>query len=39
LTTDGKGFTMIHPKEWIHYVRWLVKKAVARVKSKIHYYA
>ena len=39
LTTDGKGKTMIHPKEWIHYVRWLVQKAVRRVKDKIRLYA
>ena len=30
---------MIHPKEWIHYVRWLVKKAVRRITTKEKFYA
>lgn len=28
---------MIHPKEWIHYVRWLLIKAIKRVTNRIRY--
>ena len=30
---------MIHPREWLHYVRWLVKKAVRRIAEKKKFHA
>lgn len=28
---------MIHPREWIHYVRWLLKQAIKRVTKRTRY--
>lgn len=28
---------MIHPREWIHYVRWLIRRAVAKVRARKFY--
>jgi hypothetical protein len=25
--------TMIHPKEWIHYIKWRIEKALKRMRQ------
>ena len=30
---------MIHPKEWIHYIKWRIQKAVERIMQQRRYTA